>query len=911
MRCVFSMFAEDIGLLPDNEFRTAVEVGLGDLNEFPEAMRGLWAAMDEGKRFGLRKLLRFNGRFFADVEVLPVEAADLAVLLEAAQADWRHVEPTIFGTLLTRALDPEERHKLGAEYTPREFIERVVRPTIEDPIRTNWVLVQAEVLQLREHGTRQAQQRAIKRLREFHGWLRTLQVLDPACGAGNFLYVALSIMKSVELEVVREIEGITGQSELSVQEIDPSQFHGIEVKAWAREIAELTIWIGHHQWWRRTHGHAQPPEPVLRDTQTLEHRDAVLQWKDAVVDSRRSRPDPTPRIPHPVTGSLVPDPNARVPYIEYRGARPAEWPRADFIVGNPPYMGQARMRSEFGDGYVDSLRAAYPEVPETADYVMYWWYRAAELVATGSAIQAGLITTNTITQAQNRIVVQQASERGAAVSWAIPDHPWIDDQNAADVRVAMTVLTKAPTFATRIDVDDDGQVVNEIRVSVLNADLTAHADVPAASGVSLLANEGLSVPGFKLHGEGFILEAAEAEALLAGDPTASAIIKPYRHGRDLTARPRGVYVIDFGLTTEAEARAFPVIYDIVRTRVKPHRDANPRPVYRNLWWRFGEPRREFRDATVGLRRYIATIETSKHRFFVFLPDGVAPDNKLICIASESAFHLGILSSAIHVEWARAAGGRLVDRPVYVKSACFDAFPFPDPGSTARDQIAALAERLEQHRKDALARDNRVTMTGMYNVIAKLKGGAALTDKEREVHDLAACGVLLDLHEELDELVAHAYGWPWPLSRDDILVRVVSLHESRAHEERSGKIKWLRPSYQIPRYGKAGELPVEQGELATASESMKEQLIPWPKDTLAQLAALRDAVQAKPGNADEIALRFKGAPRADIAKHLDALAVLAVVERFETDVFHAAPSPVALEAPGITGNSAGAPVFTVT
>ncbi len=292
MRCVFTMFAEDVGLLPGKPFQEALQEWLTEPEEFAAAMRELWRAMDEGRRFGLRRLLRFNGHFFADQETLPLTRQEMLVLLHAAKADWTHVEPTIFGTLLTRALDPEERHRLGAEYTPREYVERLVRQTVDVPLRERWAPVQAEVLRLTESGRKKDREAALAALRGFHEWLRALRFLDPACGSGNFLYVTLHTVKRLELEVLREIERITGQPELAVEEVGPWQFHGIEVKPWAREIAELTLWIGFHQFWSATHGGVQPPEPVLRDTGTLELRDAVLAWDEIVHVPEKDRPGP-------------------------------------------------------------------------------------------------------------------------------------------------------------------------------------------------------------------------------------------------------------------------------------------------------------------------------------------------------------------------------------------------------------------------------------------------------------------------------------------------------------------------------------------------------------------------------------------------------------------------------------------
>jgi hypothetical protein len=481
MRCVFTMFAEDVGLLQEKLFQGIINDFRKDPGEFRLAMEELWQKMDRGERFGGKKLLRFNGHFFHEAEALELTPADLAVLADAAAADWRQVEPTIFGTLLTRALDPRERHRLGAEYTPREYVERVVRQTVDVPLRERWAPVQAHAAELTASKRKKDRDAALGELRGFHAWMRGLRFLDPACGSGNFLYVTLHMVKRLELEVLRAIEEITGNPELGIEEVGPWQFHGIEIKPWAREIAELTLWIGYHQFWMEHHQGVNPPEPVLQDTRTLELRDAVLAWDRIEEIPEKSRPDPTPRIMHPVTGELVPDPAERLLYYEYRGTEQAEWPQADFIIGNPPYLGSGRMRAAFGDGYVEALRRTYPEVPDTADYVMYWWYRASAAVADGQTIRAGLITTNTITQFQNRSVVAGAAQCGANVVWAVADHPWVDERGAADVRVAMTIIGRERELATLAHVDRNGQIVRESHTSSMNADLSHSVDIPRAA----------------------------------------------------------------------------------------------------------------------------------------------------------------------------------------------------------------------------------------------------------------------------------------------------------------------------------------------------------------------------------------------------------------------------------------------
>jgi hypothetical protein len=878
IRCVFTMFAEDMGLLQDHFFEKAIqEVGFEDPEEFSDSLTELWRAMDQGKRFGLRKLLRFNGHFFHDAETLPLNRQDLAILLEAAQADWRYVEPSIFGTLLVRALDPTERHKLGAEYTPRAYVERLVRPTVEEPVRERWTRVQAEVLQLRETGRKRDETEAVLRLRQFHDWLRSLRILDPACGSGNFLYVTLSLLKRIELEVLRAIEEITGQPDINIEEVGPWQFHGIEVKPWARELAELTLWIGYHQAWAEMHGEIRPPEPVLRDTGTLELRDAVLAWDEIVEVSEKSRPDPTPRIEHPVTGKPVPDPNARLHYLQHRGARPAEWPTAEFIVGNPPYMGQYLQRDALGDGYVDALRATYPQIPDSADLVMYWWHRAAHEVASGRTIRAGLITTRSIADQQNRVVIANATGDDAQIIWAIPDHPWVDTADAAAVWVAMTVIGKPRGLAVGVEVDAKGITVAEVRSDRLNSDLTAHADVSATAAIPLLANAGIASRGFKLHGPGFILSKPEAESILNLSPEYREVIRPFRNGSDITRRPRGVYLIDFALASETETKQFPIAYDLVRDRVKPERDANNQQEYRRFWWRFGRPRAAFREAVQELNRYLVTTYVAKHTIFSFLSTEIAPDDGLICIASDDTFMLGILSSTIHSVWAEAAGGvqGKGHTPRYNISVCLEPFPFPTPPPHLRVAISQVARRLDEHREAALTRDERVTMTGMYNVVEKLHSGEALTAKEREIHEIAACGVLRDLHDELDALVAEAYGWPWPMEREEILERLVALHDQRAAEEETGRVRWLRPEYQVPRFGR--DLPGAARELDLPEQATPEvQAAPpaiWPSTALEQIAALQALPADRAWGVDEAASRFRGARREIVARHLETLAIL--------------------------------------
>jgi hypothetical protein len=391
------------------------------------------------------------------------------------------------------------------------------------------------------------------------------------------------------------------------------------------------------------------------------------------------------------------------------------------------------------------------------------------------------------------------------------------------------------------------------------------------------------------------LEPEEAERLRTADARNRDIIKPYVNGRDLAGRSRGAFVIDFGLRTVDEAREYPQLYNLVVDRVKPTRDANKDRGIRENWWRFHRIRHELRVGLEGLTRFICTPETAKHRYFIFLDQATAPDHSLVCVVSSEALHLGILSSAIHVMWAMAAGSRLGigNDPRYNKGLCFDPFPFPDPTPVQRGAIADVAEALDRHRKEALARDERVTMTGMYNVLEKLRSGEALTAKEREIHELAACGVLEEYHEALDRLVAAAYGWPWPLPREAILERLVALHDVRVAEERGGEVRWLRPDYQVPRFGGGGEA-VGIGAPAAPDEGPSraaDGARPWPARVLDQLSALQVLLGAAALTPEEAAAHFDGAPTGLVHQQLELLAGTGEAWRDTEGRYHRTEQPV--------------------
>jgi hypothetical protein len=899
MRCLFTMFAEDMGLLPPDGFVDLLTDLRRNRESFVPLVEELWTRMNEGGISTVlrQKIMRFNGGLFHNAQALPLDQDQFELLLEAARADWRDVEPAIFGTLLERALDPRERHKLGAYYTPRAYVERLVLPTVIEPLREEWEAVKAAAVTLKRQG--KAKQ-AIEEIQAFHRRLCEVRVLDPACGSGNFLYVTLEHLKRLEGEVLVTLEAF-GEAQAGLEmpgfSVDPHQLLGLEVNPRAATIAELVLWIGYLQWHFRTRGNVAPPEPVIRNFKNVECRDAVLEWDETrpVLDENgkpKTRWDGHTMKKHPVTGKDVPDETARVEVLEHVGARKAAWPKTDFIVGNPPFLGPARMREALGDGYAEAVRKAHPEVPDSSDFVMFWWNHAAQLVRAGKARRFGLITTNSLRQTFNRRVLELhlGADNPLFLKFAVPDHPWVDGADGAAVRISMTVA-EAGTGNGRLkcvakecwkETEADVDLVE--RTGKIQSDLTVGANVAGAG--ALRSNSGISNRGFELGGAGFIVTPQEATKLGLGRiPGLDKHIRPYLNGRDLAGSSRDVLVIDlFGLSGDAVLSRYPEVYQWLSERVRPERAQNRDAVLRERWWLHRRLREDLRVMLQGLPRCIATIETSKHRFFTFLDVSVLPDNKLIIIACNDAFLLGVLSSHIHVTWALAAGGRLGDAngPVYVKTSCFEKFPFPDCTPTQKARIRQLAEALDAHRKRQQAQHPELTLTDTYNVLEKLRASKTLNAKEQMVHEQGLVSVLRQIHDDLDAAVQEAYGWPArPMGDDEILGRLVALNQERAAEEQRGTIRWLRPAFQNPSGTGTIESTDEMGlDLLPITVTPVAAKQPWPKAMSARAQALRSLLAGSPSPlaTEAIVAHFQGAPQSQVTELLDTLAVLGQAQR---------------------------------
>ena len=928
MRCLFTMFAEDVGLLPERGF----EKLLGEIAETPEhfapALESLWRVMDEGGYAHHLKatVKRFNGALFRNRKAIALGKDDIRELQIAAGRDWRDVEPAIFGTLLERALDKHERSRLGAHYTPRAYVERQVVPTIIEPLRTDWEEALAHAHALEGEGRHDA---ALKTISDFHHKLCTTRVLDPACGTGNFLYVSLELMKRLEGEVLDALADLgekTSRLALEGVTVSPRQFYGLEINPRAVAIADLVLWIGFLKWQLRTVKAESIGEPVLQAYGTIKEQDAILAWdkQELLRDENGvplSRWDGVTMKLHPITGEEIPDPDATVEFYRYVNPRRADWPEAEFIVGNPPFIGGKDMRAELGNGYAEAAWKARPKLPGGADFVMHFWDEAATLLlrkpAQGKSNplrRFGFITTNSVTQTFSRRVIERHARAKEPLSliYAVPDHPWQKAAGKAAVRIAMTVAARGAENGTLATVERESALNTDTpivelreRAGKINGNLKIGVDITAVQ--PLLANELISSPGVKLHGSGFIVTPQQAATLgLGATPGLEKHILPYRNGRDIAQRPRGVMVIDlYPLSVDEVRDRFPSVYQHVAERVKPEREAKvgrsaDMAEYARNWWLFGKVRSELRPVLEPLARYIATIETSKHRFFQFLDANTRPDNKLINIGVEDGAALSILSSRLHVHWSISSGNWLGvgNDPVYAKTKTLNPFPFAV--SETAEAHNTLGDRLDSFRKVRLADHDFLTMTALYNVLERvreLENGCdvpPLSAKERDIHEAGLISVLKDIHDDIDRAVFEAYGWadlipalvgkpgataPSPHktaeheeAEEELLARLVDLNRDRAAEERRGLVRWLRPDYQISKLGYKVRKPEEavQAEADLAVPEPADSKPAWPRDGLDQIGVVRDMLGRAPAPLapEALSAAFRGTSSARRKKRVE-------------------------------------------
>lgn len=784
VQCLFCMFAEDEGLLPAKIFTDLLAAAKNDASKAADRIGKLFKAMQHPRgEYGNDDIEWFNGGLFKNISIPALTTSDLETLRSAsANMDWRAIDPTIFGTLFERGLG-SKRASLGAHYTDTTTIEKLVQPLVHDPLLKEWAGVQAKIadrmtkskalaqakaaagkvkitaegkkevehkLTLAKSASTRARNEANALYRGFLLRLNTFRVLDPACGSGNFLYLALRALREVEKRAQVGAQELGLQAEAALQ-TGPHNILGLEINEFAAELARVTVWIGDIQWCRQN-GWPHSLNPILKPLDGIAHGDALI-----LADGSE-----------------------------------AAWPQADVIVGNPPFIGDKKMRGELGDAYVQSLRKAFDgRVPGGADLVCYWFEKARAQIAAGQLQAAGLVSTNSIRGGANRKVLDRIVQ-STRIFLAWSDEPWVND--GAAVRVSMT------GFGER-----DGTQLDGVDVKEIHADLTSGAGADLTQAVALEENAGVAMQG-PTKGGSFDIAGNKARQWLSrpnpnGRPS-SDVVRPWFNGESITNRWNDEWIVDFGMLEEDQAALYEPAFEHVRDYVKPSREKVARERRRKYWWQFNEPAPGLRRGCKDLSRILVTPEVSKHRIFVWLAKDVLADKNLVVVMRDDDATFGVLQSRLHEVWSLRLGTSLEDRPRYTSTTTFRTFPFPEglapkdtqnsvPDTAHTQAIAQAAQELDKKRNawlnppewtDWVITPQEEKAGFPQRPVAKAGHEADL--KKRTLTNLynESPAWLIMAHQKLDKAVAGAYGWSdytpnW--TDEEILHRLLALNKQRS------------------------------------------------------------------------------------------------------------------------------------
>lgn len=835
-RCIFCFYAEDVDLLPSGVFQQLVESCQVDPVRFRDRCAHFFRTMAEGGDYGSDRIRWFNGNLFREEPVPEIDIHDLTLLARAAKHDWRSIDPQIFGGLYQQVLEAtDQRSELGAHYTKEEDIRVLVEPVLMDPIQRKWRALQAEIAErlgpnrltlfpddLTWHPvevTGSERGWIESRLVEFREGLAEVKILDPACGSGNFLYVALRLLKDLEKEV-RNWAARFGIYDLGGPEVTPRQLYGIEKSEYAWQLAQLTVWIAYLQW-RVENGETDVPEPVLQTQDTFTLGDAIVEVGPAWLASEHSsKPPVTSFMSRKDADGAWSDPS------QMPGLSEPEWPEVDVVIGNPPFIGSKYLRKELGDEYVNAMFRVYAgRVARESDLVCYWFEKAREAVEAGRAKRVGLLATQGIRGGANREVLRKIVESGG-IFFAMSDRPWwepVKQPPPETGKKKIKSLRRAAVQISMVGFDDGSQtdrVLDGVSVAAIHSNLTSGADLTSA--VRLPENTGVCYMGttkggafdipFECAGALPGTQVSALEMLLAPNPHGrpnSDVLVPWVNGSDLTGRGRHMWIVDFGVAMPRDdAARYEAPFEHLRREVEPIRAKNARESYRANWWRMVEARPAMRDALGPLGRYLVTVATAKHRLFTWLYPPIQPDHSLLVFAREDDYFFGVLQSSFHRFWALATGTQLREKASgfrYTPETCFDPFPFP-PAGPHDARIAEAAHRLHELREGWLNPPDYLTERSVefsaseggpwrrHLLAGSVDGSTGIgiaryTFTEARMPGLVKNRTLTELynqsptwledtHAELDEAVAGAFGYKGDLEPDEVNAFLLALNLER-------------------------------------------------------------------------------------------------------------------------------------
>ncbi|MEA5420777.1 DNA methyltransferase [Spirulina sp. CCNP1310] len=692
LQCVMAMFAEDRGLLPPNLFISCVQ----DCQNGGSSYDIIGGLFNEMSRPGItpagryRGVNYFNGGLFATIHPIELEERELALLYASAQEDWSKVRPAIFGSIFENTADKVERHAHGMHFTSEGDIMKIVGPTInrfwEEQIEEANSLAELERIAIA---------------------LSNYRVLDPACGSGNFLYMAYQEMKRIEFELGQKMREYGG--ELGEGLVSPLQFYGMDINPFGVELARVTLMIA-----RKV---AIDEWGMNEDALPLSQLDENIVCADALF---------------------------------------TDWPAADAVIGNPPFLGGKNVRITLGDEYINRVFKQFPKIKDSVDFCSYWFQLAHDHITVDG--RAGLVGTNSISQGKSRAAsLEYIAANGGYIHNAISTQEW---SGAASVHVSLVNWVKQKPAEYRL---------NQEIVKCINTSLTDLIDVTGA--IRLNSNQNFSFQGIIPVGKGFYINPKLAQTWIDDDLKNREVLKLSVSASDLTDCINGYpkrMIIDFNDMLIEDARFYKAPFEYIKIHVKPKRDHNRRTITRKNWWKFGEKRPAMRKAIAPLSHYFAIPSHSK--WFIGLPvekDWI-PNNSTTVVASDDFYILGILTSGIHRQWVKAQSSTLEDRTRYTPNTCFETFPFPQTAPPKlTEQIRQAAIALHEYRSDRMEKEN-CGITTLYN---------------NYFHEPTS--KLSKHHQKLDNLVMKAYGFT---PNDDILEKLLTLNlELAAKEQRKEPI----------------------------------------------------------------------------------------------------------------------------
>jgi hypothetical protein len=661
---LFCFFAEDVGLLPGRMFERLVGNRQITSQQLTTTLQSLFDTMRAGGPFGADYIPWFNGGLFKTVHVPKLEIPDITELRNAASLNWSAIDVSIFGTLFERGLDPTKRSQLGAHYTDPATIQRIIEPVIRRPLLQKWELLEQVIKGLLAKSTKKNDAHYRQAHAQYVTFLQSLadfKILDPACGSGNFLFLGLKALKDIEHTIITQAE-LLGLERPVDMCTSPANMLGIELNEYAAELARVTVWIGELQW-RMEHGYPFKDNPILEPLDCIEQRDALVRRVQPV--SRNTAGTELAQVQH---------------YVE------ADWPQASVVIGNPPFLGDKRMRGEMGDAYVEALRKTYEgRVPGGADLVCYWFEKARKAIETNGLGAAGLVTTQSIRAGANRKVLT-AINASTRIFEAWSDEPWVNE--GAAVRVSLVAFGWGECC-----------FLNGQRVKGITADLADNSVSDLTAAINLSENSGSSYIGSQKGGS-FEVPGSTARNWLqlpnVSGKSSALVVRPWANGQDISKRSSDQWIIDFGNDlSESEAALFEQPFEYLVALVKPERLKNREASSGKNWWLHQRPRPEFRLATENTSRYLVTPRVAKFRYFVWQLPVVLPDSRLCAIARSDDTTFGILSSRIHEVWslAQASMHGVGNDPTYNAKSCFETFPFPaglTPADTAHQRTQVVA-----------------------------------------------------------------------------------------------------------------------------------------------------------------------------------------------------------------------------